>query len=77
MIVIADCDFDKPSPARSTWMRFTRQGQSCTAASRIYRRTADPRRLRRAAEGAVDAMKMGDPLDETTDIGTIVSRRPA
>ena len=36
MIVFADCDFDKTVMGAITSMRFTRQGQSCTAASRIY-----------------------------------------
>ena len=36
MIVFADCDFDKTVSGALTSMRFTRQGQSCTAASRIY-----------------------------------------
>jgi acyl-CoA reductase-like NAD-dependent aldehyde dehydrogenase len=56
-----------------TSMRFTRQGQSCTAASRIY--VERPIYERFVAEMAkrVDAMVMGDPLDEKTDIGTIIS----
>ena len=36
MLVFADCDFDKTVAGALTSMRFTRQGQSCTAASRIY-----------------------------------------
>ena len=36
MIVFADCDFEKTVMGAVTSMRFTRQGQSCTAASRIY-----------------------------------------
>jgi aldehyde dehydrogenase (NAD+) len=56
-----------------TSMRFTRQGQSCTAASRIY--VERPIYDRFVAEMAkrVDLMVMGDPLDEKTDIGTIIS----
>jgi acyl-CoA reductase-like NAD-dependent aldehyde dehydrogenase len=34
MIVFADCDFAKTVSGALTSMRFTRQGQSCTAASR-------------------------------------------
>ena len=54
-------------------MRFTRQGQSCTAASRIYVERPIFDRFVAAMKAAVDKMVMGDPLDEKTDIGTIIS----
>jgi acyl-CoA reductase-like NAD-dependent aldehyde dehydrogenase len=73
MIVFADCDFDKTVAGALTSMRFTRQGQSCTAASRIYVERPLLDRFVAAMKAAVDAMVMGDPLDERTDIGTIVS----
>ncbi|RVT96181.1 aldehyde dehydrogenase family protein [Rhodovarius crocodyli] len=73
MIVFADCDFEKTVAGALTSMRFTRQGQSCTAASRIF--VQRPIFDKFVAEMAtrVDAMVMGDPLDEKTDIGTIIS----
>jgi acyl-CoA reductase-like NAD-dependent aldehyde dehydrogenase len=73
MIVFADCDFEKTVAGALTSMRFTRQGQSCTAASRIF--VERPIFDKFVAEMArrVDAMVMGDPLDEKTDIGTIIS----
>jgi acyl-CoA reductase-like NAD-dependent aldehyde dehydrogenase len=73
MIVFADCDFDKTVSGALTSMRFTRQGQSCTAASRIYVERPIFDRFVQAMKDAVNAMVMGDPLDERTDIGTIVS----
>jgi aldehyde dehydrogenase (NAD+) len=73
MIVFADCDFDKTVSGALTSMRFTRQGQSCTAASRIYVERPIFDRFVQAMKTAVDAMVMGDPLDEKTDIGTIIS----
>jgi acyl-CoA reductase-like NAD-dependent aldehyde dehydrogenase len=73
MIVFADCDFDKTVSGALTSMRFTRQGQSCTAASRIYVERPIFDRFVTAMKSAVDQMVMGDPLDEKTDIGTIVS----
>jgi acyl-CoA reductase-like NAD-dependent aldehyde dehydrogenase len=73
MIVFADCDFDKTVSGALTSMRFTRQGQSCTAASRIYVERPIFDRFVKAMTDAVNGMVMGDPLDETTDIGTIVS----
>ena len=73
MIVFADCDFDKTVMGAITSMRFTRQGQSCTAASRIYVERPIFDRFIEALAAKVDAMVMGDPLDEATDIGTIIS----
>ncbi len=73
MIVFADCDFDKTIAGALTSMRFTRQGQSCTAASRIYVERPIFDRFVAAMEAQVNAMVMGDPLDERTDIGTIIS----
>ncbi len=54
-------------------MRFTRQGQSCTAGSRLYlhRDIFDSFLDKLAAE--LGKLKIGDPLDETTDMGAIVS----
>jgi betaine-aldehyde dehydrogenase len=59
----------------SAGMRFTRQGQSCTAGSRLFlhRDIFDPfleqltARLRR--------LRVGDPLDEHTDMGAIINRK--
>ena len=73
MIVFADCDFEKTVMGAVTSMRFTRQGQSCTAASRIYVERPIFQKFVDAVAAKVDAMIMGDPLDEKTDIGTIIS----
>jgi acyl-CoA reductase-like NAD-dependent aldehyde dehydrogenase len=73
MIVFADCDFEKTVAGALTSMRFTRQGQSCTAASRIFVQRPIYDRFVEEMGKRVDAMVMGDPLDEKTDIGTIIS----
>ncbi|MFC3124758.1 aldehyde dehydrogenase family protein [Pseudoroseomonas globiformis] len=73
MIVFADCDFEKTVQGALTSMRFTRQGQSCTAASRIFVERSIHDRFVEEMARRVDAMVMGDPLDEKTDIGTIIS----
>ena len=74
MIVFADCDFAKTVSGALTSMRFTRQGQSCTAASRIYVERPIFDAFVAEMKTAVDKMVMGDPLDEKTDIGTIISQ---
>ncbi len=73
MVVFADCDFERTVQGAVTSMRFTRQGQSCTAASRIYVERPIFQRFVDALAARVDAMRMGDPLDEATDIGTVIS----
>jgi len=74
MIVMPDADLAQAVEGAVVGMRFTRQGQSCTAASRmLVHRNVHDEFVRRLAQ-RVDAMTMGDPLDEATDIGTIVSR---
>ncbi|MBF0326152.1 MAG: aldehyde dehydrogenase family protein [Alphaproteobacteria bacterium] len=73
MIVCADADTDKALAGAIAGMRFTRQGQSCTAASRIFVHEDIHDAFVAALKAKVDAMVMGDPLDEKTDIGTIIS----
>jgi acyl-CoA reductase-like NAD-dependent aldehyde dehydrogenase len=75
MIVMGDADLDLAVAGAVTGMRFTRQGQSCTAASRILVERPLVERFVAALKAKVDAMVMGDPLDERTDIGTIISAR--
>ncbi len=74
MIVMADADVDRAVAGAIVGMRFTRQGQSCTAASRIFVHEQVHDEFVAKLTAKVDAMKMGDPLDETTDIGAIISR---
>jgi len=56
-------------------MRFTRQSQSCTAGSRLFLH-ADifDDFLARLAE-KTQKLKIGDPLEETSDIGAIINAR--
>jgi len=72
MIVMEDADVDRAVAGAVAGMRFTRQGQSCTAASRIFVHDAIHDVFVERLKAKVDAMKMGDPLDEATDIGTVV-----
>jgi betaine-aldehyde dehydrogenase len=56
-------------------MRFTRQGQSCTAGSRLFvhERIFDEFLERLAAE--LRKLRVGDALDEASDMGAIVSEK--
>jgi acyl-CoA reductase-like NAD-dependent aldehyde dehydrogenase len=73
MIVMGDADLDKAIAGAVSGMRFTRQGQSCTAASRIFVHDSIHDEFVARLRAKVDAMRMGDPLDEATDIGAIIS----
>lgn len=73
MIIMADANIDKALNGAVVGMRFTRQGQSCTAASRIFVHDSLYDTFVEKLRTQVDAMVMGDPLDEKTDIGTIIS----
>lgn len=74
MIVMPDADVDRAVAGAVVGMRFTRQGQSCTAASRIFVHETLHDEFVTKLKAKVDAMVMGDPLDEKTDIGTIISK---
>jgi betaine-aldehyde dehydrogenase len=74
-IVFPDSDDDRTAEGVIAGMRFTRQGQSCTAGSRLllHESIADSfldRLVRRLGE-----LRVGDPLDEATDMGSIINRR--
>jgi aldehyde dehydrogenase (NAD+) len=73
MIVLADADLPKAVAGAVAGMRFTRQGQSCTAASRIYVHRSLYEPFIAALTTAVSQLRIGDPLDDATDIGTVIS----
>ena len=74
MIVLSDADMDKAVAGALVAMRFTRQGQSCTAASRILVHRSLHDEFVDKLEAAVNQLVIGDPMNEATDIGTIISR---
>jgi aldehyde dehydrogenase (NAD+) len=72
-IVLADADLDLAIPGIIDGMRYTRQGQACTAASRVFIHESV---YDQVVEGVVKKLadiKLGDPLDEATDMGAIIS----
>ena len=56
-------------------MRFTRQGQSCTAGSRLFLHESIADDFLVALAAKLAKIKIGDPLDEATDMGAIVNER--
>ena len=75
MIVMGDADLERAVAGAVGGMRFTRQGQSCTAASRMLIHESLHDAFVERLRAAVDAMTMGDPMAEVTDIGTVISPR--
>jgi betaine-aldehyde dehydrogenase len=74
-IVFPDANEDWVVDGIIAAMRFTRQSQSCTAGSRLFlhRDIFDP--FLDALGQKVKALKIGDPLDEASDIGTIINEK--
>lgn len=71
-VVFADADYEH---ALSTSVRasFTNQGQICLCGSRIFVENAIYDRFAGDFVDRVKALKVGDPIEEDTDIGAIVS----
>lgn len=74
MIVFPDCDPDKVAAAAVFGMNFSWQGQSCGSLSRLLLHEDIHDRVLDAVADRVKALKMGDPLSETTDVGPVNSR---
>ena len=53
--------------------RFARQGQSCTAGSRLFLHQDIYDEVLGALSAKLGAMKVGDPLDEASDMGAIIN----
>lgn len=73
VIVCEDADEDWVVDGIASAMRFTRQSQSCTAGSRLFvhKKIADSLLAKVAAK--MNSYKIGDPLDEATDMGSIIN----
>lgn len=75
MLILPDCDLDLAVEGAVSGIRFTRQAQSCTSSTRVYVPRKRLSQFVDAALAAAGALKIGDPLDDSTDSGAIVSRR--
>jgi betaine-aldehyde dehydrogenase len=73
-IVFPDADNDKTADGVIAGMRFARQGQSCTAGSRLFVHASVFDSFLAKLAATLAKMKVGDPLDEASDMGAIVSR---
>jgi aminomuconate-semialdehyde/2-hydroxymuconate-6-semialdehyde dehydrogenase len=73
-LVFADCDYEK---ALQTNVRssFTNQGEICLCSSRIFIEKSIYERFRDDFVQITKGLKIGDPLDASTQIGAIVSEQ--
>lgn len=74
MIVLKDADVEQAVQGAVNGMRFTRQGQSCSAASRIFVHESLYEMFRDQLLQALDKLVIGDPLDLKTDVGSLISQ---
>ena len=74
-LVFPDADDDGTVDGVISGMRMTRQGQSCTAGSRLFLHRSIFESFLSKLAAKLAALKIGDPLDEATDMGAIISRK--
>src|SRR3984885_880429 len=74
-IVYPDVDEDWVVDGVIAGMRFTRQSQSCTAGSRLFLHADIFDSFLEKLRTKTQALKLGDPLDEATDIGSIINQK--
>lgn len=72
-LVFADADFEV-AVRESVRGAFTNQGQVCLCGSRVLVEATVYDRFLEAFVGRVQALRLGDPLEETTEQGALVSR---
>lgn len=72
-IIFADCDFDK-ALSTSVQSSFANQGQICLCGSRIFVERSMYDKFRDAFVEKVKKLQVGDPLDESSHLGAVVSK---
>lgn len=74
-IVYDDADAAWAVEGVASAMRFTRQSQSCTAGSRLFLHRKIYDSFLDKLTTFVSQYKLGDPLEEATDMGSLISRK--
>ncbi len=74
-IVFPDADDEATAAQVINGMRFVRQGQSCTAGSRLLLHASIFDSFLEKLTARLRAFKIGEPLDEATQMGAIVNER--
>lgn len=71
-VIFDDADLEAAVP-QAVRAAFTNQGQVCLCGSRIFVARSIAAEFKRRFVEQVDALRLGDPLDESTDQGALVS----
>jgi len=71
-IVFADCDFEEAVNGISEAV-FLNTGQVCLCAERVYVERAIFDRFVAALKGKAESLRIGSPLEKTTDLGPLIS----
>ncbi|MGH2761894.1 MAG: aldehyde dehydrogenase family protein [Thermoleophilaceae bacterium] len=71
-VIFADADLERAARA-APMAAFGNAGQDCCARSRILVERSALDRFMDALEEAVEAIRVGDPLDDTTEMGPLIS----
>src|SRR5262245_60238177 len=74
-IVFPDADQQRTVDGVITGMRVTRQGQSCTAGSRLFLHRSIFDSFLSKLTATLQKLEIGDPTDEATDMGAIINRK--
>ncbi|NDY82943.1 aldehyde dehydrogenase family protein [Orrella sp. NBD-18] len=74
-VVFPDVDLDYTTDGVITAMRFSRQGQSCTAGSRLFVHESIADAFLEKLIGKLKKLKVGDPLNEENDAGSLVNAK--
>lgn len=72
-LVFADCDFDS-TVSEVARAAFSNQGQICLCGSRIYIERPIYEKFKVALVEKIEKLRIGDPLDEKTQHGALVSK---
>lgn len=73
-IIFADCNYEEML-ATTVRSSFSNQGEICLCGSRIFVERSIYERFKTDFVSRVSALKVGDPQDEDTDVGAIVSKQ--
>ncbi len=73
-IIFADCNYEEMLKT-TVLSSFSNQGQICLCGSRIFVEKPLYEKFRKDFVERVSALKIGDPLEDKTDVGAIVSKQ--
>ena len=74
MIVFPDADLDLAVKGAVAGMNFTHQGQSCGSTSRLMLHSSIHDDFLARVVERVSALRVGDPMDEATEMGPVISK---